>query len=63
MADDIEIEILEDGQVKFTTSKISGANHASADQLLAELEEILGGHVERKKVKGHKQHVHKHIHH
>jgi hypothetical protein len=45
MADTIKIEILEDGTVRFETDKISGANHASADEFLAEVEILLGGKI------------------
>lgn len=43
MATEIQFEILEDGQVKITTDKIANAHHTSADQLLDELEKMLGG--------------------
>ena len=39
----IEFEILEDGKVSVTTDKISDTHHLDADQLLEELESILGG--------------------
>ena len=43
MADTINFEILDDGTVSIETEGISGANHVSADELLKELEEVLGG--------------------
>ena len=46
MADRIMFTILEDGEIKIETEGISGANHASADQLLAEVEKLAGGKVE-----------------
>jgi len=59
MADAIKFEILEDGQIKFETSSISGANHASADDLLTMIEEAMGG--ERKVTPTKEKHVHKHL--
>lgn len=43
MADDIEIEILEDGTISIKTSDISEVNHVSADSLLDEITSALGG--------------------
>jgi len=43
VADRIEIEIAEDGEIIVTTPGISGKNHASADQFLAEMEKLAGG--------------------
>jgi hypothetical protein len=45
--DGIEIEILADGTVKFTTPKISGANHQSADAFLKTASDLLGGETTR----------------
>jgi|3_EtaG_2_1085321.scaffolds.fasta_scaffold111843_3 hypothetical protein len=61
MADIINIEILEDGTVKFETDKISDARHVAADQFLTEVEELLGGPVDIKQKKKH-HHVHTHNH-
>jgi hypothetical protein len=47
--DTLDIEILADGTVKVTADQISGANHVSADELLAELERRLGGAVSRER--------------
>ena len=43
MPDDMTIEILEDGTISVKTTEISEKNHLSADQLLDELENMLGG--------------------
>jgi hypothetical protein len=43
MADIIDIEILDDGTIKFKTDKVSEANHLSADEFLAECIELAGG--------------------
>ena len=50
MADQIEIEILEDGTVKVITPKIGAANHANADKLMSILAEYMGGDVEEEKL-------------
>lgn len=47
--DIIDIEILEDGVISVKTDDISEVNHTSADDLLSELENCLGG--ERKTVR------------
>jgi len=61
MVDTINIEILEDGTVKFDTDKISDVNHVSADAFMEEVEKLLGGTVEVKS-KRRKGHVHTHTH-
>ena len=43
MKDIMEIEIQEDGKIKVTTEEISDARHLDADELLEELEKLLGG--------------------
>ena len=58
MSDKINIEILEDGQICFETDGISGKNHASADDFLAEIEKLAGGIMVKQKKKG----IHKHTH-
>ena len=58
MPDLINVEILEDGTISYKTDEISGINHASADLLLKELEEALGGQVVRKII----PHKHNHQH-
>ena len=64
MPDVMEIEILEDGQIKFTTDKISATNHANADEFLAEVEALAGGErvTEKKKSRFSKSHAHNHVH-
>lgn len=37
------IEILADGTIKSTTDKISGANHANAEQFLRTSSQMVGG--------------------
>lgn len=54
--DQIQWEILEDGTISITTEQISGPNHHSADELLTQLGELLGGTVVTKKRS--KFHVH-----
>ena len=48
--DEIEVEILDDGSVKFVTDEISGPNHGSAEQLLSDLSKAMGGSVRRTKI-------------
>lgn len=43
----IDLEILEDGTVSMKTGAVSDVNHLSADQLLAELDDLLGGTTTR----------------
>jgi hypothetical protein len=43
----IDFEILEDGTVSVKTEAIDEAHHVSADQLLEELQEMLGGKTQR----------------
>ena len=45
--DDIEIVILEDGRIKITTDKVSGANHTNADKFLADMTMLAGGKTRR----------------
>lgn len=47
--DTIQFEILEDGTITVTTDQVSGTNHMSADQLLKQLESMLGGPATRKR--------------
>ena len=47
--DAIHFEILEDGTISVTTDGISGTNHLSADKLLSQLGEFMGGEVNIKK--------------
>ena len=54
--DKMNVEILEDGQIKITTEGISGVNHCSADEFLKTIERLTGG--ESTKIKTKKGHVH-----
>ncbi len=58
MASIIDIEILEDGTVSVTTGSIEATKHMSADELLADLGDVLGGAVTVKKREGHERHTH-----
>lgn len=61
--DILEYEILPDGRIKFTTSKISQPNHASADEFLRMVRRLSGGEsvrVRRTDVDHAHQHVHQH---
>lgn len=60
--DTISLEILEDGTITVKTSAISDGNHISADALMAQFDELMGGHVDIKKNPDAKQHVHSHSH-
>jgi len=40
--DIIDIEVLDDGQIKFKTSDISDKNHLSADEFLEQIEDLMG---------------------
>ncbi len=65
MPSDIMLEILEDGTVSIKTSDISMTHHLSADEMLDELEDMLGGssHIV-KRTDGHAHaHTHGHNHH
>ena len=61
--DVIKYNILADGTVTIETDAISGENHLSADEMLAQLGNMLGGAVEIKHKKSvlH-QHDHSHAH-
>jgi len=59
--DAIKYEILEDGTITTDNNQISGKNHQSADELLADLADLLGGEVDVKKKQGH-AHSHSHSH-
>jgi hypothetical protein len=58
--DTIIIEILADGTIKSTTDKVSGANHASAEQFLRTSSQMVGGEVriQRRAVAPKKQDTH-----
>jgi len=46
---EIKWKILEDGTVSIETDSLEGPNHLSADELLTQLAEVLGGEVTTKK--------------
>ena len=56
MADRIEIEILEDGEIRFSTDSISKKNHTSADEFFAQVEKLAGGEVVKQKKKALRRH-------
>lgn len=60
--DEILFTVLDNGDVKIETDKISAANHASADKLLDEITAALGGKkaVTKKGRIGH-GHTHGHV--
>jgi hypothetical protein len=60
---EIKFEILEDGTVTIDTDDLSGPNHVSADQLLKDLAEMLGGAVTVKHKDKLHVHSHRHAHH
>lgn len=47
--DTMTFEILEDGTLIVKTSEISPGNHMSADKLLAEMEQLMGGQTTKQK--------------
>lgn len=62
----MDIEILEDGVVSIKTDKISDVHHVSADELLEELESLMGGNRETTKQEatrtvGRRLHKHHHV--
>ena len=58
MNDIISIEILEDGTITIKTSAISDGAHISADNLLAEMEILMGGQVTKQKNPDRHNHAH-----
>jgi len=62
--DVIDFVIESDGTISITTDQISGTNHVSADKLLKELFDMVGGEVKtRKRTRlevGHAIHEHSH---
>lgn len=64
MTDNIRIEVLPDGRIKFTTDAISGPNHASAEQFLKYVATLAGGETtrERRTDVKHQTHTHDHVH-
>ncbi len=61
MPDILDIKIEDDGTVSITTDKISDARHLSADDILTDLEDMLGGPSSVVK-RDHKRHVRLHRH-
>jgi hypothetical protein len=60
--DKIQIEILADGTIKFTTDPISGPNHVNAEQFLRMVGQLAGGETTRERRKDAHQHQHEHEH-
>lgn len=64
--DFLDLEVLEDGTITLKTSAISDANHVNADNLVKELERLMGGAVTKTPNKealakaGLKSHTHAH---
>jgi hypothetical protein len=58
--DIISFEILENGDLKVKTDEISSANHTSADKLLKNMEELMGGKVTRTKDPDAQNKIHRH---
>lgn len=61
MADEITIEVLEDGTLRITTDKIGDVNHINAESLLKFIKSAMGGDVDVK-VRKDIKHVHQHTH-
>jgi len=58
MGDIILLEILEDGMITVKTNAISDGNHISADNLLADIEKLMGGQVTKQKNPDKHNHAH-----
>jgi hypothetical protein len=58
--DEITFEILENGDLKLETGKISGPNHMKAENVLRFLEELHGAKGQRSRARH--AHVHDHEH-
>jgi hypothetical protein len=52
--------ILDDGTLEIKTEAVSNGNHMSADELLADIEKLIGGTVTKQKIPEKKQHNHHH---
>lgn len=57
--DTIEIEILEDGTIKFSTGKISNVNHSAADGFFNTLQQLCGTVPQR--IRKGLSHIHAHL--
>lgn len=53
MADEIRIQILEDGTIKSTTGKVGAVNHQNAEGFFGFLSKMLGGKTVRERRGGH----------
>lgn len=65
MVNEFNIEILPDGRIKIDTDDFDPTVHTDAERIMKELEDKLGGVVEKKKKrksKGFHKHKHKHGH-
>ena len=60
--DCINIEILEDGTITVKTSEISNGNHMSADDLMVEIDRLMGGKVNIAPNEDAKRKAHAHAH-
>jgi hypothetical protein len=60
--DEIQFEILPNGDVKLETGKISGANHMKAENVLRLLEDMYGAKGERTRARHAHAHDHEHTH-
>jgi hypothetical protein len=61
--DTINLEILEDGTITVKTTSISPGNHMSADNLMDEMEKMMGGKSVWKDNPDAQRKVHDHSHH
>lgn len=60
--DQISMKIENDGTITVKTSAISAGNHVSADQLLEDMEKLIGGPVIKKQNPDAQNKVHLHSH-
>jgi hypothetical protein len=60
--DIMNLKILEDGTITVKTSEISDGNHMSADALMANLDSLMGGHVDIEPNTDEMQKAHAHAH-
>lgn len=58
----LDIRVLADGTLRIETGDMSGVNHKSADQFLAEMARVMGGEVEIQKAEHPHHHHHDHDH-
>jgi len=50
MSNVIDYKILEDGTISVTTGDLSGTNHVSADKMLKQMFDLVGGPVQSRKL-------------